>query len=50
MKANIRGTEIYFDIAGMQFAPTKNGLVERPVLFMLHGGPAAITPDSSNTH
>jgi proline iminopeptidase len=39
MKANIRGTEIYFDIAGMQLMPTKDGMIERPVLFMLHGGP-----------
>ncbi len=39
MKAKIRGTEIYFDIAGMQLAPVKNDFVERPVIFMLHGGP-----------
>jgi proline iminopeptidase len=39
MKAKIRGTEIYFDIAGMQLAPVKDQFVERPVLFMLHGGP-----------
>lgn len=39
MKAKIRGTEIYFDIAGMQFAPHGQGFVERPVLFLLHGGP-----------
>lgn len=39
MKANIRGTEIYYDIAGMQLAPEGQGFVERPVLFMLHGGP-----------
>lgn len=39
MKAKLRGTEIYYDIAGMQFAPTKQGFVERPVLFLLHGGP-----------
>lgn len=39
MKAKLRGTEIYFDIAGMQFAPVKNDFVERPILFMLHGGP-----------
>lgn len=40
MKANIRGTEIYFDIAGMQLAPTAKGdFIERPVLFLLHGGP-----------
>lgn len=39
MKANIRGTQIYFDIAGMQLAPVKNDFIERPVIFMLHGGP-----------
>jgi proline iminopeptidase len=39
MKASIRGTEIYFDITGMQLAPKGNDFVEQPVLFMLHGGP-----------
>ena len=39
MKATIRGTEIYFDIAGMQIAPVDGKFVERPVVFMLHGGP-----------
>lgn len=39
MKAKIRGTEIYFDIAGMQLQPIGNHFVERPVVFMLHGGP-----------
>lgn len=39
MKATLRGTEIYFDIAGMQLAPVGKEFVERPVIFMLHGGP-----------
>jgi proline iminopeptidase len=39
MKASIRGTEIYFDIAGMQLRPVGKEFVEYPVLFMLHGGP-----------
>lgn len=39
MKAKIRGTEIFFDVAGMQFEWVKNALVERPVMFLLHGGP-----------
>jgi proline iminopeptidase len=39
MKAKIRGTEIYFDVAGMQLAVSKGELVERPVIFLLHGGP-----------
>ena len=40
MKAKIRGTEIYFDVAGTQMAPEANDtLVEKPVLFLIHGGP-----------
>lgn len=39
MKAKIRNTEIYFDIAGMQIAPQGNELIEKPVLFLIHGGP-----------
>jgi proline iminopeptidase len=39
MKAKLRGTEIYYDIAGMQLVPIGKNYVERPVLFMLHGGP-----------
>jgi len=39
MKAKIRGTEIYFDIAGMQLAPQGKSLIEKPVLFLIHGGP-----------
>jgi proline iminopeptidase len=39
MKAAIRGTELYFDIAGMQLAPVGTDFVEKPVLFLLHGGP-----------
>lgn len=39
MKATIRGTEIFFDIAGMQIAPKNGDFIEKPVLFMLHGGP-----------
>ncbi len=41
MKATIRGTEIYFDIAGMQIAPNGNELIEKPVLFLIHGGPGS---------
>lgn len=39
MKAKLRNTEIYFDITGVQIAPSKNDLIERPVLFLIHGGP-----------
>jgi proline iminopeptidase len=39
MRARIRDTEIYFDVDGMGLAPDGDRMVERPVLFMLHGGP-----------
>lgn len=39
MKAAVRDTQIYFDIAGMQLRPVGKNFVEYPVLFMLHGGP-----------
>ena len=39
MRAKIRGTEIYFDIDGMGLVPDGGRMVERPVLFLLHGGP-----------
>ena len=39
MRARVRGTEIYFDVDGMGLAPTGDRMDERPVLFLLHGGP-----------
>jgi proline iminopeptidase len=38
--ANLRGARIYYDIDGMSHVPQKDGsLLERPALFMVHGGP-----------
>jgi proline iminopeptidase len=39
MRARIRGVELYFDIDGMGLVPEADTMVERPVLFLLHGGP-----------
>ena len=39
MKARIRGTEIWFDIDGAGLVPDGPRMVERPVMFALHGGP-----------
>ena len=39
MKASIRGTDLYFDIDGMGLVPGQDRMIERPVLFVLHGGP-----------
>lgn len=39
MKARVRGTEIYFDVDGMGLVPDGGDMAERPVLFLLHGGP-----------
>lgn len=39
MKARIRGTELYFDVDGAGLVPDGDTMRERPVLFLLHGGP-----------
>lgn len=39
MLAKIRDTEIWFDIDGAGLVPDGDRMVERPVLFLLHGGP-----------
>ncbi|HEY0418803.1 MAG TPA: alpha/beta fold hydrolase [Acetobacteraceae bacterium] len=39
MRARIRDTEIYFDIEGMGLAPEGRRMREKPVAFVLHGGP-----------
>ena len=39
MRANIRDTEIYFDIEGAALVPDGDRMRERPVALVLHGGP-----------
>ena len=39
MRARIRDTEIFFDVEGCSLVPDGNRMVERPVAFLLHGGP-----------
>lgn len=39
MKARIRGTEIWFDVNGAGLVPDGPRMVEKPVAFVLHGGP-----------
>lgn len=39
MRASIRGTEIYFDIEGAGLVPDGPRMRERPVGFVIHGGP-----------
>jgi len=39
MRARVRGTEIYFDVDGPGLVADGDRMVERPVLFLLHGGP-----------
>ncbi len=39
MFAAIRETSLYFDVDGMGLAPTGPAMVERPVAFVIHGGP-----------
>jgi len=39
MRAKIDSAEIYFDVDGMGLTLAADRMVERPVLFLLHGGP-----------
>jgi len=39
MRARIRDTEIFFDIEGAALVPDGSRMAERPVAFLLHGGP-----------
>src|ERR1700716_3472777 len=39
MRAKLRGTEIYFDVEGMALVPDGDIMRERPVAFLIHGGP-----------
>ena len=39
MKAKVNGTELFFDVEGSALVPMEGRMVERPVCFVLHGGP-----------
>ncbi len=39
MRAALRGTEIYFDVEGASLVPDGPRMREKPVAFVLHGGP-----------
>lgn len=41
MRAKIRDTEIYFDVDGAGLVPRGDRMVEKPVAFLVHGGPGA---------
>lgn len=41
MFARVNGTRIYFDVDGASHVPDTGRLRERPVVFLLHGGPGA---------
>ncbi|MBW4691636.1 MAG: alpha/beta hydrolase [Lyngbya sp. HA4199-MV5] len=41
MRAKIRDTEIYFDIEGAGLVPDGKRMREKPVAFLIHGGPGA---------
>src|SRR5262245_10843282 len=39
MRARVRDTELYFDVDGMGLVPDGAQMIERPTLFLVHGGP-----------
>ena len=51
MLANVNGTKLFFDVEGLQYVPDGPRMREKPVCFVLHGGPggdhANFLPDTS---
>lgn len=41
MRARVNDTELYFDVDGSALVADGDRMVERPVLFLLHGGPGS---------
>lgn len=41
MRVRVRDTELYFDIEGAGLVPDGPGMRERPVAFVIHGGPGS---------
>jgi proline iminopeptidase len=39
MRARVRDTELFFDVEGASLVPDGPRMVERPIAFLLHGGP-----------
>lgn len=39
MYANVNGVKLFFDVEGLQFVPDGPEMKEKPVCFVLHGGP-----------
>lgn len=39
MRAKVNGTEIFFDVVGSALVPCNGRMEERPICFVLHGGP-----------
>jgi proline iminopeptidase len=39
MRAKVRDTELFFDVEGMGLVPEGDGMRERPVAMVIHGGP-----------
>ncbi len=50
MRARVQGTELYFDVDGMGLVPDGPRMVERPVMFLLHGGPGGDHSSFKTSH
>src|SRR5262245_47289985 len=50
MFAHIRGTRIFFDVDGAGLVPDGDRMIERPALFLLHGGPGGDHAGFKPTH
>ena len=50
MRARLRDTEIYFDIDGAGLVGDGDRMVDRPILFLLHGGPGGDHAPFKSSH
>ena len=41
MRVDVNGTTLWFDVEGAALVPRRNGMVERPTLVLVHGGPGS---------
>src|ERR1051326_7719783 len=42
MYLKVNGTQLFFDVVGSALQPTAQGMIPKPILILLHGGPGVI--------
>ena len=42
MYLKVNGTHLFFDVVGSHLQPSQEGMIEKPTVLVLHGGPGVI--------